>query len=158
MNWVPLGIFLAVFFSTIAVGLIAAPYWIHGELEQDRNKLRITLDKRAERRDAINRLWQLRKEGVEHRNEGITMSGLMSWLERYEEWRAEVLVQAGIVSEGLQAWLTTLDQVKPPPTLSSPSIDDQHQHKREIMSEILRRLQNFLEAEMLNKDIARTEY
>jgi hypothetical protein len=158
MNWVPLIMFGAIFVATVLVGLGTAPYWLYHDLEQDRNKLRAALDNRAVRRQAIAELWRLRREGVEHRNQGIELAALAGWLEAYEAWRAEVLSQAGIVSEGLQAWLETLDRMGSPPQLSSQSANPDHQHKRTIMSEILVRMQAFLEAEMLNKDVARTEY
>lgn len=156
MNWVPLAIFGAFFVGTIAVGLITAPYWMFGELEQQRNELQAILDTRAARRSAIAKLWELRATGVEHRNKNIERDDVAQWVRTFDVWREDVLAHAGTVSDGLNAWLTTLDRVRPPPDLAPPASAD-HKHYRGIMSEILLRMEEFLQAEMLNKDIASVE-
>jgi hypothetical protein len=67
-----------------------------------------------------------------------------------------VLTDARIISANLAAWLETLDRMRPPPGLT-PSVSRDHAHNRHIMSEFLARMEEFLEAEMLNQDIALSE-
>lgn len=158
MNWAPLAFFIVILVILVLVGLVAAPYSIYEELRLERDTLKAALDRRAARRDAITALWRIRTLGVEHRNLHITQPQLEEWLATYEQWRTEVLEQAGIVSDGLREWLTTLDRMDHPPAFSNPHVNNVHGNRRHVMSEILLRLQKFLEAEMLNKDITRIEY
>jgi hypothetical protein len=153
VNWIPLGIFGAVLAGTVVVGLITAPYWIYNELEAEKNSLAARLDNREARQHAIARLWQLRAEGVPHRNKGITAEEQEKWAKEYEDWRSRVLAEAGVVSANFQAWLTILDRVRPGPAPSVLPTSNEHASLRNIMSEILLRMQEFLQADMLRRDI-----
>lgn len=63
--------------------------------------------------------------------------------------------EAGKISSNLEAWLRTLDQVRPGPNLGTAASAD-HLRDRGNMSEIMLRMQEFLQAEMLDKDINRS--
>jgi hypothetical protein len=156
MNWVPLAIFLAVLVGTIIVGLVAAPYSICGDLEVERNNLASKLDNRERRRAAIRKLWELRKTGVNIRNRTIAVATHPKWHRDYKSWIDEVLKNAEDVSYGLRAWLDTLDHVRLEPRLPAP-VNKDHGHTRRNMSEVLSRLQEFLQTEMLHKDIQQIE-
>lgn len=45
MSWSLLSVFTTVFIGTVVIGLVTAPYWVYRELEQDRTKFRLALDK-----------------------------------------------------------------------------------------------------------------
>ena len=67
-----------------------------------------------------------------------------------------MLIDARMISANLTAWLDTLDRMRDPPRMS-PSVSQDHAHNRHVMSEVLLRMEEFLKAEMLNKDIALSE-
>jgi hypothetical protein len=102
------------------------------------------------------RLWALRAEGVKHRNKLMKPDGLQKWTRTYEQWRQQVLAEAKTISANLEAWLETLDRMGQRPK-GHPSVNEEHERSRRIMSEIMFRMEEFLKAEMLNKDIARSE-
>jgi hypothetical protein len=52
----------------------------------------LILNKNA-RQAAMARLWELRKEGVELRNETIRQSDYPGWKRRYEQWESQVLTK-----------------------------------------------------------------
>jgi len=113
---------------------------------------RTILDREA-RQAAIARLWGLRKEGVELRNEAIAMPGFPDWKRRYEHWHNRVMADAKLASPNLCAWLDTLDRVRPPPARLPSAACEEHLLLRNCQSEILLRMQEFLQAEMLHRDI-----
>jgi hypothetical protein len=80
------------------------------------------------------------------------MPGFPDWKRRFEDWRNAVMADAEIVSPNLCAWLDTLDQVRPAPRLPQAACED-HRNLRDCQSEILLRMQGFLQAEMLHRDI-----
>jgi hypothetical protein len=90
---------------------------------------------------------------VELRNEVIAMPGFPDWKRRYEHWHNRVMADAKLVSPNLCAWLDTLDQVRPPPARLPQAVCDEHRLLRDCQCEILRRMQEFLQAEMLRRDI-----
>jgi len=156
-NWVPLACFLTLFLLFVVIGLELAPYHMLREVEDENETLKAQLDDRARRREAILRLWQLRSEGVGIRNRHVQPDEEIGWKAEYEAWREQVLTEAQIISPYLEAWLRTLDRMRPAPALS-PSASTEHTRKRQIMSEILARMEEFLSAEMLNKDIVSSAY
>ena len=148
VGWVPAVLFAGAFVLLLVVALERAPYQMFTELEAKNDQLKDQLFNRERRQAAIARLWQLRAEGVNLRNE--TPSDEAAWTAMYVRWRDQVLADARIVSANLAAWLDTLDQMRPPPSMS-PSVSRDHNHNRHVMSEILLRMEEFLKAEMLNK-------
>jgi hypothetical protein len=108
MNWLPLIIFGALYLISLVVGFEVAPYQMLRDVEKENAELRAKLDARERRQNAIARLWQLRAEGVNLRNETIQGDEENAWIRRYEAWRQRVLNDAAIVSRNLEAWLTTL--------------------------------------------------
>jgi hypothetical protein len=113
-------------------------------------------DKEA-RQKAISQLWQLRAEGVPIRNERVTSYTEGDWRTRFHTWLEKVYGEAAKISANLEAWLQTLDRVRPGPELGTAASPD-HLRDRNNMSEVLLRMQEFLQAEMLNKDIDRSGY
>lgn len=155
MNWAPLGIFATVFVATVIVGLIIAPYSMYRDVETRNNVLEKRLFDKEARQNAISKLWELRAEGVQIRNESVPAGDTADWEARYNDWRERVYGEAGKISSILEAWLRTLDQVRPGPNLGTAASVD-HLRDRGNMSEILLRMQEFLQAEMLDKDIDRS--
>ena len=156
-----LGAALIAFLITLAVVFLIkwvnAPVKLYYELknksETEIAALRRTILDREARQAAMARLWGLRKEGVELRNEVIAMPGFPDWKRRYEHWHNRVMADAKLVSPNLCAWLDTLDQVRPPPARLPQAVCDEHRLLRDCQCEILRRMQEFLQAEMLRRDI-----
>jgi hypothetical protein len=85
MNWVPLGIFTAVFVATLVVAFFISPYSMYRELETRNNILEKRLFDKEARQEAISRLWQLRAEGVQIRNEQVVPANQADWQARYNE-------------------------------------------------------------------------
>jgi hypothetical protein len=156
-RWAPLGLFVSIYVIATLIGLVRAPYLMFTELETERDELQKRLFNREVRQAAMGRLWELRVKGVEHRNQRLAAGDIAAWKKGYEDWRNEVLAEAKKISANLEAWLTTLDQVRPPPKYPIPFESTEHQELHRIMSEILRRMEEFLKAEMLQRDIATTD-
>ena len=138
---------------TFIIGFATAPYWIYRELEDRNSALEKRLFDRERRQEAVSRLWQLRERGVKLRNLGVIPPDEDKWLAEYDAWHEQVLDEAGVVSQNLQSWLRTLDHLSRGPRLATPAVSPEHALKRSIVSEILVRLEEFLKAEMLKKDI-----
>jgi hypothetical protein len=79
MNWVPLGIFVTVFMVTLLVALIIAPYAMYRDVETRNNDLEKRLFDKEARQSAISRLWLLRAEGVQIRNEHVPPGDTADW-------------------------------------------------------------------------------
>ncbi|MDA0653063.1 MAG: hypothetical protein O3C49_07280 [Proteobacteria bacterium] len=89
-------------------------------------------------------LWKLREIGVAHRNAALQSTAeYPKWVEEMERWRGMVLNHAEGLSHEFAAYLRTLDQVRPPPSLP-PAISPDHDLRRRNMSEILVRMQEVL--------------
>jgi hypothetical protein len=148
------------FLITLAVVFVIkwanAPVKLYYELKDQSDTeiaaLRRTILDREARQAATARLWELRKQGVEMRNEAISKAAFPDWKRRYEHWHSRVMADAKIVSPNLHAWLDTLDRVRPAPRLPTAACEE-HLLLRNCQSEILLRMQEFLQAEMLHRDI-----
>lgn len=101
------------------------------------------------RQQIYARLWELRKEGVEIRNQPVTQDTFQGWKGRFERWHEQVLNQAKMLSLNFHAWLFTLDRTRPEPS-TSQAANEEHLTLRRVQSEILLRLQEFLQAEMMH--------
>ena len=103
------------------------------------------------------RLWALRAEGTEMRNQKVVgANAAVEWMTRFENWHQRVLAEARTVSPNLRAWLATLDhRVRPGPIDLPQAATPEHNTQRSCQSEILLRIQEFLQAEMLHRDIER---
>ena len=148
--------FVITFAVVFLIKWVNAPVKLYYELkdksETEIGALKHTILDREARQAAMARLWGLRKEGVELRNETIAMPAFPDWKRRFEDWRNRVMADAKIVSPNLCAWLDTLDQVRVPPRLP-PAACEEHRVLRDCQGEILLRMQEFLQAEMLRRDI-----
>jgi hypothetical protein len=155
-----LGAAFIAFLITLAVVFLIkwvnAPVKLYYELK-DKSETEIaalnrTILDREARQAAMARLWVLRKEGVELRNEAIAMPGFPDWKRRSEHWHNRVMADAKLVSPNLCAWLDTLDRVRPPPARLPTAACDEHRLLRDCQGEILLRMQEFLQAEMLRRE------
>ena len=143
--------FVVLFFIFL---LIVVPSQLDDEAAERIAALQKKLFDRGARQAAIDKLWKLRATGVQLRNKLVSPLDYDKWYGEWKSWRAEVLEQAMKVSPNLHAWLDTLDRVRPGPLLSAPPANDgDHVRDRNNMSEVLLRMQEFLQAEMMHKDI-----
>jgi hypothetical protein len=113
MNWVPLIFFLCLLFVSFVIALELAPYQMLREVEDENDSLKDRLDNRERRQAAMARLWQLRADGVELRNQHVRLGEYGAWSQSYYAWCDGVYAEARLVSPNLEAWLRTLDQVRP---------------------------------------------
>ncbi len=119
--------------------LIAAPVKLDVEMEQRVRELERSLDNREERQATINALWELRRLGVELRNESVKSEAeLLAWMPRYGKRRADVLSAAERFGPNLKYRLEVLDRLRDPPNL--PVFDRTHGTAITVMSEILLRM------------------
>ena len=66
-----------------------------------------------------------------------------AWMPRYEDWRNRTLAAAGALSPHLRSDLQVLDQMGPPPAGVNP-INREHARAHAIISEITKRLAEYL--------------
>ena len=148
LNWIPLALFVSMFLGSILLGAVTAPYWIAKELEDENENIRLKLDNKEARQNALNVLWKLRSEGIAMRNEPLVSENEVGpWKAKMNEWRDKVLVQAGIVNENLRSYLERLDRTEPIPVNIFPRNGD-HELTLRIMSEVLRRMETYLTREL----------
>lgn len=94
---------------------------------------------------AVTQLWDLRSQGISLRNERVTnIKKFEEWKANFEAWRSKVLVTSTRASRHLPNWLERLDRTRPPPT-NLKYFNDEHALLVRNMSEILARLQEYLE-------------
>jgi hypothetical protein len=145
---------LIAFFVLIFVwNFIVAPSELQKEADDQIETLKLKLDNRKARQQAMARLWALRAEGTNMRNEKISRSEVANWQHKYEDWRTRVLSEAEKVSLNFRAWLETLDRIRPGPSDLPQAATPDHNRLRSVQSEILLRMQEFLQAEMLHRDV-----
>ena len=149
--------FAAIFPFIFFLNLLSSPARIDAEQGEIISHLKLKIHNEDQRQNAINTLWEVRAEGVNLRAEVVKLEDYPDWRKRYLAWEQRVLSVAGKVSPNLEKWLATLDRIRRPPNFGSQSCCDDHQQDRKLMSEITLRLQEFLEADMLNRDISRYE-
>ena len=103
------------------------------------------LDDRENREKVRAALWALREEGVKIRNDGLTTRDINSWKEKFEQWHARVLEQAGALSTDLRHSLDPIDKISPQSN-EHPAVDSgSHQKNVSVMSEMLSRLYKHLD-------------
>jgi hypothetical protein len=96
--------------------------------------------------DGLAKLATLRERGVTLRNKPVSTHPEMGqWLNDKEQWLDEIYRAAGEVSPLLQARIKTLDTVGPGPKLATQGFTQEHTDSRRIISEILKRIEEFLE-------------
>lgn len=149
-------IVLASFFALVLIwNFLTAPANIQRETDAEIDSLKSRLERKDMREAAMARLWGLRAEGTQLRNEAVNDYGV--WKANFEGWHERVLKEAETVSKNLRAWLNTLDRVRPGPSRLPPAANSEHNILRSSLSEILLRLEEFLQAEMLHRDIISSE-
>ena len=129
--------------------IFVAPFQIFKETEFQRLQLRKALDDREIRQRALNLIWDLREKGVQIRNESPV--NFPNWHRRVYEWRDEVLNAAGVLSTNLRRHLQTLNETHGYPIdiqIVGELHGDEHKKDLGIISEILRRLEKYLERDL----------
>ncbi len=109
----------------------------------------VALEKQQDDKQAktigLAQLGQLRERGVALRNKSVTSQQEMDqWNSDQQQWIDEVDQVAGEISPPLRDRLRTLDTISPGPLLA-PGFNGAHTHFRGIMSEIIRRIGDYLE-------------
>jgi hypothetical protein len=141
--WAALGV--------LSVRLILAPYWMSEADTQKILDLEKALDDKEAKAKALKQLWGLRRNGVELRNRDIKLGdeeAYSDWKKEYGDWRRSVLIQAQILSVNLENWLETLNELGDPPSRTNPFYSKKHQLEVSVMSEMLRRMENFLQKKL----------
>jgi hypothetical protein len=146
---------LLVFIVLFSWNFLTAPSKLQQEADNEIAALKTKLNNREARQSAMARLWALRAEGTEMRNQKVVGSDAGEWIRQFENWRQRVLAEARTISPNFHAWLATLDRVRPGPIDLPQAATPEHNTQRSCQSEILLRMQEFLQAEMLHRDIER---
>jgi hypothetical protein len=98
------------------------------------------------RADGLTKLGELRARGVALRNKSVNSKQEMDrWFKDEADWLEEVYKAAGEVSRPLRDRVTTLDTVSPGPRVDTPGFTPEHTHFRNIISEVTKRIGEFLE-------------
>lgn len=142
-----------VFIVLFLLNFVLAPSKLQRAADNEIVDLKMRLNNKETRQRAMARLWTLRTEGTVMRNEIVTANDATAWKQKYDDWRARVLSEATKISLNLRAWLETLDRVRPGPADLPPAATPEHYNFRSFQSEILLRMEEFLQAEMLHRDI-----
>lgn len=143
-----LPIIFAILFIT---NFILAPAAIQKESDEKISKLELQIENKEARQAAINKLWDLRSIGISLRNDGVeTEEQLSAWISQYTEWRIETLSVAKEVSINLHNWLDRLDRMTNLVPNNVRHFSNEHLRLLNITSEILARLQKYLEREFLD--------
>lgn len=140
------------------VNLFLSPLELQKEADAKIFELEGKIDDRERRQLALNKLWQLRSDGIALRNTPVTTEAeFMDWRRRYEEWRENTLQAAEERSVNLREWIKRLERMGPLPnglTIYVEEADDngvqksEHYRLARIMTEILVRLQKHLEKDL----------
>jgi len=97
------------------------------------------------RRSPIERLSQLRKIGVRLRNSPVTSpTEFELWTETFRSWRKEIIDAANIASKRLADRLEVLNEMYAFPAGIIP-LNSEHARLLGIVSEILRRVEKYIE-------------
>jgi hypothetical protein len=149
-------VLLVFFILLFSWNLVTAPAKLQREADNEIATLKTKLRDREARQSAMARLWALRADGVAMRNQKVVgASAAVEWIKQFENWHQRVLAEAQTISPNFHAWLAILDRVRPGPTDLPQAATPEHNAQRSFQSEILLRMQEFLQAEMLHRDIER---
>jgi hypothetical protein len=99
-------IVLTAFFTIVLIwNFLTAPAHIQHETDVEVETLKARLERRDLREAAMVRLWGLRAEGTQIRNEAVSQDGYDAWKARFDGWHQRVLSEAETVSKNLREWL-----------------------------------------------------
>jgi hypothetical protein len=99
----------------------------------------------AVRQDRLAALSRVRQHGVQIRNASpASQKELDDWHDQSDAWIKDAYEAAGLVSPTLRARLVTLDEMRPAPD-RVPVISPSQIRQAEVMSEVLRRIGEYLE-------------
>src|SRR4029077_3361465 len=91
--------------------------------------------------ETLTKMGKLRAAGVALRNRHVSSQKEMdTWNDEETRWLNEVYEAAGLVSRPLRDRLETLDAVSPGPKLPTPGFSVEHTNRRNIISEITKRI------------------
>jgi len=131
----------------IAVGiyillvLIFVIFIVPYQEDQKLEKIIINYKKKGKEPPELQKLAELRTEGVELRNFGTRLpnpSALSKWIDDYTEWDRTVIKILGKLSKAQAAWFTTLDRM--PLHTFQNVINGEHSRYLNIFEEKLKRL------------------
>jgi hypothetical protein len=149
-TWI--AVLLVFFIFLFSWNLVTTPAKLQQEADNEIAALKTKLNNRQARQSAMARLWALRDEGVAMRNQKVVgANAAVEWIKQFENWHRRVLAEARTISPNLHALLATLDRVRPGPIDLPQAATPEHNVQRTCQSEILLRMQEFLQAEMLHE-------
>ena len=147
--WAALAALAGVLAAVFAINLLLAPAELQKESDAEIDRLTTELDDKVGRQEALNELWRLRSYGISLRNTPVvSVWGLMVWSGKFHLWRLEVLEKAEAISVNLRNWFERLDRVNQPPSLGFRPFSGRHGTEIRNMSELLLRMQVFLEKDL----------
>lgn len=129
--------------------IFVAPFQTFEETESRRVELARRLDDRELRQRALNLIWDLRERGVQIRNEFPV--NFPVWHRRVDEWSVQLLDAAGVLSVNLRRHLETLNETHNFPgdiQVVGGTHTADHELDLRVISEILRRLEKYLERDL----------
>ena len=128
--------------------LIFAPAQIQKEADAEIERLNLEIENKEVRQAAYNVLWKLRRQGVKIRNKEIKFNTEKEWNEAFDKWHKSVLCESKKIDVNLHNWLEVLDETHGRPVNVIVWGDDD-ELKIRVASEILRRLQRYLEKDLI---------
>lgn len=139
------------------VNFVTAPAKIDADRSDRISELELQIDDAETRQMAMDRLWVLRKEGVQLRKRDIPKGEAHDnqydqWRYEFSHWKAQVINEARAVSPNLANWLEVLERQPNTPVVGVWR-DEEHRKMLCVFSEILYRLGKFLEGR-INKDLS----
>jgi hypothetical protein len=129
--------------------VFVAPFQVFKDGEGQRERLQQELEDRERRQRALNLLWDLRESGVQIRNEFPV--NFPNWHRRVNEWRNQLLDAAGVLSVNLRRHLQTLNETHGYPRdiqIVGENHKQEHELDLRVISEMLRRLEKYLERDL----------
>jgi len=92
------------------------------------------------------RMWDLVKDGVELRNDGLWTTDIEQWTKQFNAWRDSVLKIANAISADLKNHLETMDLMSPLPEGSI--VEGNHAINVNVASEMVLRMRKYLTKEL----------
>jgi len=100
---------LLLFFIVLFLwNFLTAPAKLQQEVDKEIAALKTKLNNREARQSAMARLWALRAEGTDMRNQKVVgADAAAQWVKQFENWHQRVLAEARTISPNFHAWLAT---------------------------------------------------
>lgn len=128
--------------------LLFAPAQLQKEADVEIKKLKLEIENKEAKQSVLNILWDLRRQGVKIRNKEIQFNTKKEWNDAFEEWHKSVLSESKKINVNLHNWLEVLDETHGRP-FNVIIWGDDDELKIRVASEILRRMQRYLEKDLI---------